>query len=414
MIGSPTNARRAGLRVLLIGINYAPELTGIGPYTTGLAEHLAAQGCRVRVVTGLGHYPGWRRMPDGSVPPRANLALTRYWHFIPARPTAGGRMLYEATWLASASRALAAGRADAVIAIIPALSGGVLAWLAGRRFRAPVGLVFQDLMGMAAEQSGYQGARPVAGTVTRVEGFVARHADQVAVVSDGFRPYLERIGVRPERLMRLRNWSRVVEPTESVAAARARLGWKPSDFIGLHSGNMGQKQALDNFLETAQLIRDPGIRIVLAGEGNDRDRLMARARERSLDNVSFIGLQPAGQFEAMLRAADVLLINQRSSMSDMALPSKLASYFLSGRPVVAAVSPDSSTAREVEKAQGGLVVPAEDPPALLAAILKLRDSPETAQALGANAMTWAHHNLAPEQALAGYDVFLDRLLGRAS
>ena len=28
------------MRVLICGINYRPELTGIGPYTTGLAEHL--------------------------------------------------------------------------------------------------------------------------------------------------------------------------------------------------------------------------------------------------------------------------------------------------------------------------------------------------------------------------------------
>jgi hypothetical protein len=50
----------AGLRVLIIGINYRPEVTGIGPYTAGLAEHLAARGDDVTVITGLPHYPAWR------------------------------------------------------------------------------------------------------------------------------------------------------------------------------------------------------------------------------------------------------------------------------------------------------------------------------------------------------------------
>ena len=48
------------MRVLIIGINYRPELTGIGPYTAGLAEHLASRGDDVTVITGLPHYPGWR------------------------------------------------------------------------------------------------------------------------------------------------------------------------------------------------------------------------------------------------------------------------------------------------------------------------------------------------------------------
>ena len=48
------------MRVLIVGINYSPELTGIGPYTAGLAEHLAARGDEVTVITGLPHYPDWR------------------------------------------------------------------------------------------------------------------------------------------------------------------------------------------------------------------------------------------------------------------------------------------------------------------------------------------------------------------
>ena len=48
--------------MLIIGINYRPEPSGIGPYTAGLAEHLAARGDNVTVLTGLPHYPAWRLM----------------------------------------------------------------------------------------------------------------------------------------------------------------------------------------------------------------------------------------------------------------------------------------------------------------------------------------------------------------
>ena len=43
---------------------------------------------------------------------------------------------------------------DAVIGVVPSLSGGVVARAAAARFRVPYGLIFQDLVGAAAEQSG--------------------------------------------------------------------------------------------------------------------------------------------------------------------------------------------------------------------------------------------------------------------
>ena len=52
---------RRAVKVAILGINYAPEPTGIAPYTTRLATGLAERGHDVRVLTGLPHYPQWRR-----------------------------------------------------------------------------------------------------------------------------------------------------------------------------------------------------------------------------------------------------------------------------------------------------------------------------------------------------------------
>src|SRR5438874_9925467 len=123
-------ASSSAVSILLIGINYAPELTGIGPYTTGLAEHFAEHGHAVRVITGVPHYPEWRRgrAPAGR---SSNPRVSRQWHYVPRSPTALGRMLYESSWLLSGTRVLGVRRPDVVFGVIPSLSGGVLAWLAG-------------------------------------------------------------------------------------------------------------------------------------------------------------------------------------------------------------------------------------------------------------------------------------------
>src|SRR3954464_4222846 len=48
------------VRVLVVGLNYTPEATGIAPYTTGLSEGLARLGHEVQVLTAMPHYPEWR------------------------------------------------------------------------------------------------------------------------------------------------------------------------------------------------------------------------------------------------------------------------------------------------------------------------------------------------------------------
>jgi glycosyltransferase involved in cell wall biosynthesis len=173
---------------------------------------------------------------------------------------------------------------------------------------------------------------------------------------------------------------------------------------------MGQKQGLDNLLEAAQLLRDPEVKIVLSGDGNDRSRLIARAAALRITNLSFISLQPPGEFEAMLQAADVLLLQQRSSVNDMALPSKLTAYFASGRPVVAAVSPTSGAAKEIQTAGAGIVINADEPSAFAESLTGLKQSPETAGRLGRAGEEHAKRVLSSEEALAGYDRLLENLL----
>src|SRR5580765_2752594 len=64
------------MRILLYGINFEPELTGIGKYTGEMARWLAAAGHEVRVVTAPPYYPGW----SVQQPYRAGRYLREDWH----------------------------------------------------------------------------------------------------------------------------------------------------------------------------------------------------------------------------------------------------------------------------------------------------------------------------------------------
>lgn len=407
------------MRILITGINYAPEATGIAPYTAGLAEHLSARGHQVTVVTGLPSYPQWRVHDGyrGRIAGRETLAgvdVRRRWHYVPREQSAGRRALYEASFLATGLSALALSRPDAVVGIVPSLGGGLLARLAGARFAAPYGLVFQDLMGPAAAQSGVTGASRAARAIRAAEVFAARRAEAVGVIAEGFRPYVQSLGVAPERIRRVRNWTHVPEPTGDPTDVRARLGIEPGTVVCLHAGNMGYKQGLANVVECARLAgADPDLLFVLVGDGSQRPLLEDLAARRRLANLRFLPIQPAEQFPSVLAAADVLLVNQRATVTDMSLPGKLTSYFLAGRPVLAAVSPASETAREVDASGAGLVVRPDDPAALLAAVRALAADPARRRRLGAAGRAYARATLTAGQALAGLEALVELIAARA-
>lgn len=404
-------------RVLITSLNYAPELTGIAPYSTKVAEHLAARGYRVTVLAGMPHYPGWRVSPEYAgracmTEVRNGVEIRRRSHYVPARQSALKRGLLEVTSLRMAIELVTMPRPDAVLGVVPSLSGGVVARAAAARFRVPYGLIIQDLVGRAVEQSGAAGGVVVTGAVRAVEGWAARRASAVGVIAEGFRPYLESLGVDAARIRRLRNWTHAREATIDRAAMRAELGWPGDAIVCLHAGNMGYKQGLENVIETARLAQQGGTAMlfVLMGDGHQRDTLKRLAAGYALTNLRFLPLQPAETFPSVLAAADVLLINQRGSVDDMSLPSKLTSYLAAGRPVVAAVAAHSETAREVVASSGGLVVPPDDPVDLLGALVRVACDAGLRLHMAEAARAWSAEFLSERAALRGYEQLLASVL----
>ena len=406
------------LNILITTSYYWPEGAGSAPYLTGLAEYLSGRGHRVVVGTTFPHYPDWRSGANGRLIQAEmvrGVRVRRRWTYVPRRQSAAHRGLYELTLYAFGVTALPMRpQPDVVIGTCPSLAGGVLAATAATLYRAPYGLVFQDLMGLAAEQSGVAGGGSVASSVRRIELALARRATRIALIAEGFRPYFETGGVDPGRIDRVRNWTRRTEPSETAGETRARFGWASDELVCLHGGNMGQKQGLDNLLQTAALLRGERIRIVLAGDGNDRDRLQARAEDLDLDNVDFVELQGPGRWEEIMQASDVLLVNQRAAVADMSLPSKLTSYFAAGRPVVAAASAGSETAREMEAAGAGYVVPPDDPAAFRHAIVLLKRDPAAVAGASTSAQSYAASRLSRETILEAYEEFVTKIAASAS
>jgi colanic acid biosynthesis glycosyl transferase WcaI len=406
-----------GRRVVIAGINYWPEETGNAPYTTGLAEHLAARGAGVTVLTGMPYYPQWRvpREYAGKlwVRERQNgVNVLRLRQYVPHEQSAIRRGITEATYLAHAVRLARLPLPDVVLGVMPMVSGGAIAAATAARYRVPFGLLIQDLSGQAASQTGIKGGGSVARATGAIEGWIARRATGIAIVAEGFRHHLEEMGVDPTRIRRVRNWTHIQPPTSTPAETRARLGLPADAWICLHAGNMGLKQGLENIVDTARIAQDrhPNLLFVFVGDGNQRSFLEERAA--GLSNVRFLPPQPEEVFADALAAADVLLVNQRPSVIDMCLPGKLTSYLSVARPVVAAVAQSSETARELTGANAGVVVDAGQPEQLLTALTRLESDRSWAMDLGKRGQSFAFNHLTADAALRTMEGFISDIADR--
>ena len=385
--------RQTGLdRVLIIGLNYAPEPVGIGPYTQGLAQALAETGAKVSAVVAKPYYPqwkvapgyaggGWCREQDGPVD------VTRCPIYVPAQPSGFKRIIHLASFMASALvPALRTvldrrTRPDLVVAVAPALLGVLTAWLAARLAGARLWIHVQDFEVEAALATELMQETGVAARLARwAENRLLRLGDRVSTISPQMCARLVAKGIAPDRVFEMRNWADARFAPDPAGAAAIRTEWGlEGRIVTLYSGNIARKQGIEVLVEAARLLEHRSdIAFVICGEGPNRaglERLSA-----GLDNIQLHDLQPASRMGAMLTMADLHLLPQIAGAADLVLPSKLTNMLASARPVVATTEPGTGLHAEVDGC--GLVTSPGDAAALAQAITTLADDPVRRAELG--------------------------------
>jgi len=403
------------VRILFVGVHYAPDDVGIAPFTAGLAEHFVEEGHDVTVATTFPHYPEWRwKGPAGLrlVEHRSGVAVRRFRIILQRKSTAAWRITFDTSFaVAMIANTLGLPRCDLVIAVSPPIQAGLTAKLLAKAWGAPLILLIQDLPLDLALSVGMLKRGTVYRLGLRLERAVHAMADHIVVVNEGFQEKLLERHVPQKKMSVIADWAELetIRPMRASPEFRAELGAGKRDFLALHTGNMGAKQGLINLVDAAEL--DGGSwRLALIGDGVERERLADAIAAKGLGHVRLLPLQPARRVPYMLAAADVLLINQRSGVVDSVVPSKLISYMCAGRPVVAAVNEKSTAAHIVRRAGCGIVVEPENPGALNAALDSMRSDPRSRRAMGAAGRKYVERYFDKDEVMGKWD----RLIGDLS
>lgn len=417
------------MKLLVLGMNYAPEQTGIAPHTTALCEYLAGQGHKIIVLTGFPWYPEWARWPayrglGVQHEDRHQVTVWRLPHFIPHRPgSVLNRIGLEGSFCVLAIRLLVRQLRYALRGIDGVMYTGAqpsLAMLArgiARWCGVPYVVKITDLATQAATDVGIVRAPWLRQSLASFEYAAYARASGAIVLCEGFQEALLARQYPREQIRIIRDSVDLeqIRPSPYGARFRQTAGLTGDDFVVMHSGSMGQKQGLANVINAARLLKDtcPAIKWVLVGDGEVKLTLQRLVATHGLSGqVRFLPFQPEAEMSAMLSAADVLLLNQLRSMKDSVLPSKLMMYMASGRPVLAAVNATSQAAVLLQDARGGIPVQPEDPAALAQAVQDWQGRQEALQKMGRCNRVYAEQHFDQRKIVAAQEEFLTDILNQ--
>ena len=361
------------MRLLIYGLNYAPESTGVGKYTTEMAEWLGGRGHEIRVVTAHPYYPAWKvgagyRSWSYRRESLHGVDVFRCPLWVPETPNNFRRLLHLLSFAVSGIPVMLRQifwRPDMVFLIEPTLFCAPCALTTARLANAKVWLHIQDFEVEAFFGLGFGSGGFVKKCVNAVEGWLMRRFDRVSSISRQMAARLSAFGIPEDRTSIFPNWVDTdrIRPGIRGRAFREEWGLGTDRKIVLYAGSMGKKQGLEMVLETARALQndDPDIIFLLVGDGSAKEGLVRRTSELGLRNVMFKPPQPPEDFPVLLALADVHLVVQKKGVAEAFMPSKLTGILAAGGTAIITADGDTELGRLVKNNPGiAVLVPPEN------------------------------------------------------
>ena len=245
--------------------------------------------------------------------------------------------------------------------------------------------------------------RPIRKYLVMLDNFVVRTAQKIVTLSPSFTEHYRTTRNIPEsKLETIYNWR---DPDEIVPMERngtfRRMHHIPGKtFVAMFAGNVGKAAGVSVLVQTAAQLRDsPDHLILVVGGGTEGEALQRFIDEERLTNIRYIPKWPNDIVSEAHAAADVLLLTSVPNAALTSVPSKLISYMLAGRPILACIHERSDSARIIEAADAGWIVPEGDAQQLATIIHDLRNRQEMLLKKGRNARTYAVEHFSKEKCL---------------
>lgn len=371
------------MRMVLCGINYYPEPTGIGKYSGEMVKWLSHKEHEIQVVTAPPYYPEWK-IRDGYSAWRyrkyihGKTVIFRVPLYIPMRPTTVTRLVHLISF-AITSFPVVVGRLtfkpNIVLLVQPTIFASLGALLLAKVSGAKSVMHIQDyeidaMLGLGMLKNGF-----LATTLRKYERWIMNRFDAVSTISQGMKENAMRKGIPESKLLLFPNWAELdyISPDIDGSILKANWGFSEADKIILYSGNIGVKQGLELVLDVAERLRGNHLyKFLIVGAGAKSEQIKADASNRGLENVHCKPLQPWDRVPEMLSMADVHLVIQKRGAADVVLPSKVTNILSAGGHALVTAEEHTELGRLAQRFPGIYTcIDPEDPDLLVKALTAL-------------------------------------------
>jgi len=194
--------------------------------------------------------------------------------------------------------------------------------------------------------------------------WIAKNCDHIIVLSEWFESvYVKSRLVKKSKISVIKNWVKSddilqIERLSVRSDIERHIGhsFDKGDTICIYGGNIGTASGLDEFIDFIPKINSR-VKFIFAGDGSLVSELSRLVSERRIsDRVFFITPWPSEMTSSVLSAADILLLPTSKGQEFSSVPSKLITYMLASRPIMLIADCESEIAKELKKAECGLVI----------------------------------------------------------
>ena len=382
------------MHIAFFNRSFYPDNAATGQLLTDLCEDLVRHhGCRVSVVAGPPLQPSSTDEPAGwglvSRREYCGVEIFRAWGTrFDKRRFAGRATNYVSYFLSACWAGLRLDRPDVVVALTDPPIIGLAAWLAGKRFGAPLVMSYRDLFPEVTVLLDDFHSDTINAVLQVVNKFLCRRAARVIALGETMRRRLiENKGAAAEKTVIIPDWADTTAITPGPKRNEfAKTHGLSEKFVVMHSGNIGLSQSLETVIDAAVLLRDvTDLQIVFQGEGVRKADLQERVRTLGLSNVMFLPFAAKDHLGESFAAADLFIVSLQRGLAGYIVPSKLYGILAAGRPYVAAVEEGCEVASITRARRCGLVAEPGNPRDLADKILAFYRDREMADCFGANA-----------------------------
>jgi len=367
--------------ILFLADNFPPERNAQASRVYERARYWVRWGHRVTVITCAPNFPEGRLYPGYAnkwhqVSELGGVRVVRVKTFIAPNAGVALRVLDFLSFMTSGFCAgLFQKRPDLVVPTSPQFFVAIAGWALAAVRRIPFVLEVADLWPESIVAVGAMKRNMALRWLEKLELFLYRRAARIVAVTSGLKHDMVQRGVPAEKIDVVRNGVdlEMYGPRPKDLSFARQWGLAEDHLVVGYIGTHGMAHALSNVLAAAEACKG-NVRFLFVGAGAERERLVAEAKRRSLDNVIFVPAQPKEQVPAFWSLCDVALVHLKNTpLFKSALPAKMFEAMGMGLPIMLAC-PEGEASELVRREGAGIWAPPEDPGALAQAIQLLNDN----------------------------------------